>query len=387
MTYKHFKPRMAVAVCASAVLAMAAGCGRPPHRAARRALPTKQEATVQRALNRVVAAGAPGAIVLVRDGARTLRLTSGYANLEASTPMRAADRFRIGSVTKSFVAAVVLELVGEGKLRLDDPVERWLPGLVPNGKRITVRELLNHTSGIFDYASDKGFLARVIWKRRETWSPRQLVRIATAHPPTFAPGKGWSYSNTGYVLLGMIAEAASRNSISTELDRRIFGPLHLEHTSFDQSPHIAGTFAHGYADPSALNLPLDQSRPEDVSVFSQSSIWAAGAIVSTADDLANFYRALLRGGLLHPALLRAMETTVRVPVDPSGGGDGLGLFQTRLRCGPVFGHEGTAYGYKTIAYSSRAARRQVVVMANDSPPSDRLANALARLVETAYCGS
>lgn len=190
----------------------------------------------------------------------------------------------------------------------------------------------------------------------------------------FAPGAGWSYSNTGYIVLGLIVETASGNSMETELDGRIFGPLHLRGTSFDTSPRIAGTYAHGYSDPDALNLPRDDSRPQDVSVFSQSSAWAAGAIVSTADDLANFYRALLRGRLLRPGLLRAMETTFPVAGDPRGGRSGLGLFEAGLPCGRVWGHEGTSYGYKTVAYSSRDATRQIVVMVNDSPPSPVVAN-------------
>src|SRR5205823_491542 len=197
-------------------------------------------------------------------------------------------------------------------------------------------------------ANDQGFIARLLWKRTGAWTPRKLIRIATTHQPLFAPGATWSYSNTGYILLGLIVEAASGNPIGTELDRRIFGPLHLRATSFARSAHIAGTYAHGY-------FPVDGSRPRDATVFSQSSTWAAGAIVSTTDDLANFYRALLRGRLLRPRLLRAMETTVPVPADLYGGGSGLGLFETRLPCGRVWGLEGTAFGYDTIAHSSRDA--------------------------------
>ena len=339
----------------------------------------KERAKIQRALDRLTATEAPGAILLVRKGNRTLRLTSGYGNIDKKTPMRATDRFRVASVTKTFVATVLLQLAGEGRLGLGDTIERWLPGPVPNGEHITVRELLNHTSGLFDVANDQGFIARLLWKRTGAWTPRKLIRLATTHQPLFAPGATWSYSNTGYILLGLIVEAASGNPIGTELERRIFGPLHLRATSFARSPHITGTYAHGY-------LPLDGSRPRDASVFSQSSSWAAGAIVSTADDLATFYRALLRGRLLRPRLLRAMETTVPVAADPHGGGSGLGLFETGLTCGRVWGHEGTAFGYKTIVYSSRDATRQIVVMVNDSPPSPVVANALERLVDTAYCG-
>jgi D-alanyl-D-alanine carboxypeptidase len=379
MTRGNPNSLLAVALCSAGVIAFTAACGGTSKPAARPG-DTAKEAKIQHALDRLIAAGAPGAIALVRNGDQTLRLTSGYGSLEKKEPMRATDRFRIGSVTKSFVATVALQLVGEGKLALDNTVERWLPGLVPNGKKITVRELLDHTSGIFDVTNDQGFIARVLWKPTQAWTPRKMIAIATAHKPLFAPGTAWSYSNTGYIVLGLIVEAASGDSIATELDRRIFTPLHLSATSFDRSPRIAGAHAHGYT-------PFDGPPLRDVSVFSQSSTWAAGAIASTMDDLANFYRALLRGRLLRPALLRAMEATVPVAADPYGGGSGLGLFETGLPCGRIWGHEGTAFGYKTIAYSSRDAKRQIVVMVNDSPPSPTIANALERLVNTAYCGA
>jgi D-alanyl-D-alanine carboxypeptidase len=379
MTRRYLNSSVAVALCSAGVIAFTVACGDTSTLAAKTGPVPKEQAKIQRALSRLTATEAPGAIVLVRDGNRTLRLTSGYGNLDKKTPIRRTDRFRIGSVTKTFVATVVLQLAGEGRLGLGDTVERWLPRLVPNGKHITVRELLNHTSGLFDVASDQGFNARVLWKRTEAWTPRTLVRIATSHKPLFAPGATWSYSNTGFILLGLIVEAASGKPIGTELDRRIFRPLQLHATSFVSSPQISGAYAQGY-------FPLDGSRPRDASVFSQSSTWAAGAIVSTADDLATFYRALLRGRLLRPRLLRAMETTVPVAADPHTGGSGLGLFETGLSCGRVWGHEGTAFGYKTIAYSSRDATRQIVVMVNDSPPSPVVANALERLVDTAYCG-
>ncbi len=118
------------------------------------------DSKLQRARDELVAAGAPGAVALVRDGDRTIRLTSGHGNLKPRTPMRASDRFRVGSVTKTFVATIVLQLVGEGKLGLEDTVERWLPGLVPNGAGITVRQLMNHTSGLFSYSEDREFLAQ-----------------------------------------------------------------------------------------------------------------------------------------------------------------------------------------------------------------------------------
>src|SRR4051794_33415437 len=215
----------------------AASASATPHRPDR--------ARLQRALDAVVAGGAPGAIALVRDGRRSIRLVSGYENPATRRPMRPADRFRVGSVTKTFVAAVVMQLAGQGRLALDDPVERWLPGLVPGGRGMTVRELLNHTSRLVDYADDT-FARRVLDDPGRIWDPGELIGLGTGRGRLFAPGGGFSYSSTGYIALGLIVEAASGNPLSTELQRRIFAPLHLRSTSFDAQARIAGRHAHGY---------------------------------------------------------------------------------------------------------------------------------------------
>jgi D-alanyl-D-alanine carboxypeptidase len=275
------------------------------------------------------------------------------------------------------LATVVLQLVGERKLALHDSVERWLPGLVPNGEHISVRQLLNHTSGLFDYTADPRFIERQLRHGAAGWAPRTLIGLATAHEAQFAPGAWWSYSNTGYLVLGLIVERASGEPIAAQLRRRIFEPLHLRATTFESAARIAGPHAHGY-------LALAGPR-RDVSVFSPSGAWAAGAIVSSADDLARFYRALLGGRLLRRDLVRAMQTTVRVPPDPRDGHSGLGLFESGSRCGRVWGHDGTFFGYQTLAWSSRDGRRQIVAMVNQAPLSGDATRALRRLVDTAYC--
>ena len=341
-----------------------------------------REAKLQRALDQLVAAGAPGAIAVVRDGDRTIRLTSGYGNLERRTPMRATDRVRIGSLTKSFVAAVVLQLVGERKLALDDTVERWLPGLVPNGRAMTVRQLLNMTSGLFDYLNDGDTTAmKPLLQGNLTyvWQPRQLLEIALSHRPKFAPGAGWSYCNTCYVALGLIVEAAIGHPIGAELRRRIFAPLHLRGTTFDTKPRIAGRHAHGYE-------LIGKPPLTDVSVFSPSITWAAGAIVSTSADVMSFYRALLDGRLVRPALLREMRTTVAS--DP-GARYGLGLWAPRLPCGVAWGNAGGIPGYRAVALNSKNGARQVVVLSNlgEDSQSKQAAKALEHVLATAYCGS
>jgi D-alanyl-D-alanine carboxypeptidase len=340
-----------------------------------------REAKLQRALDELVAAGSPGAIVLVRDGDRTLRLAGGDAILEPGRRMRPTDRFRIASVTKTFTATVVLQLVGEGKLSLDDTVEHWLPGLVPDGEGITVRQLLNMSSGLYDYLVDEDTTVRDRIESGDVeyrWAPRELVAIATAHEPKFAPGAGYSYCNTCYVLLGLIVEEATGSSIGAELRRRIFTPLRLRATTFDTEPRIAGRHAHGY-------LLLGEPPLIDVSVLSPSWGWAAGAIVSTADDLARFYRALLDGRVLRPDLLQAMRTT-SVGVS-STDRYGLGLAQVRMPCGTAWGHQGGIAGYETYVLASRNGRHESVVFTNldGSSASKRAEQALQRLVVAAYC--
>ena len=149
----------------------------------------------------------------------------------------------------------MLQLVAAGKVRLDDSVERWLPGLVPNGAAITIQDLLDHTSGLFNYTDDSDFDQAVVADPARTWSPRELVAFATAHPPLFPPGTGWFYSNTNYVLLGLVVEAASGTTLEQQLRERIFQPRALEATSFPSGTLIDGEYAHGYVGPATLPVP------------------------------------------------------------------------------------------------------------------------------------
>ena len=341
------------------------------------------EPQLQHALDRVIATGVPGAVVLARDGSRTITVAGGYGNVKQRTPTRTSDRFRVGSITKTFVATLVLQLVADGKLALNDTVEQRLPGVIANGRSITVRQLLNMTSGLFDYLNDgdstvtERLLAGDLTHR---WPPLSLIAISNAHKPRFAPGTRWSYCSTCYVLLGLIAEKATGHPLGSELRRRVFAPAGLRSTSFDTEPLIAGPHAHGYERLS--------KRLTDVSVLSPSYGWAAGAVVSNAPDLARFYRALLGGKLLRPDLLRAMEAPVangKSGVAPYG----LGLIRLSLGCGTVFGHAGSIAGYEAYAYNSKDGRHQAVVLVSlgEFSQSRTSAKAIQQLLATTYCGS
>jgi D-alanyl-D-alanine carboxypeptidase len=340
--------------------------------------PAPDPATLQSLMDGVVEAGAPGAVALVRTGQRTWQGASGLGDLRARRPARPSDRFRIGSVTKSFVATAVLQLVAEGKLQLEDPVERWLPGAVPGGDHITIRQLLNHTSGLYNYTDEllaptPASPTRQAIQQLATRSfrPQELVAMATRHRPPFPPGARFAYSNTNYILLGLIVEQATGQRVASQLQRRILGPLGLAATELPASPaRLRGRHAHGYAPPDRAWLPSDgPAGLLDVTQANPSWAWAAGAMISSAADLARFYQALLGGQLLPPRTLTAMQTTVDASEQyGAGAGYGLGLIRLPLGCGgQVWGHGGEIAGYATLAFSSADAARQVVLVDNLAP--------------------
>ena len=314
----------------------------------------KKHANLQALARGLVKAGAPGALVYVRTPTGVRSAAAGFANLAPRVTMRASHRYRVASVTKTFVSTVVLQLEAEGKLRVDDSVERWLPGLVPNGTSISLRELLNHTSGLFDYNEDQQFGAAILANPGRQWAPRELLAFALAHSALFAPGTNWSYSNTNYILLGLVIEAVTGHKLAGELQTRILGPLALGATSFPTGISIDGSFAHGY-----VRLAPGGDLIDTTPVLDPSFSWAAGSIVSNAGDLTKFFSSLLKGRLLPAAQLKEMKTGSRV-----SGVYGLGLRMTTTKCGRVFGHDGDFPGYRTIVWATSNGRRVAVVMIN-----------------------
>jgi D-alanyl-D-alanine carboxypeptidase len=340
--------------------------------------PPLDPATLQQLVDGVVEAGAPGAVALVRAGQGTWQGASGLGDLGAKRRAWAGDRFRIGSVTKSFVATVVLQLVAEGSLGLDDRLQQWLPGAVPDSQHITIRQLLNHTSGLSDYTDDLLGPLRVKPTRQayqqmaaRRFTPRALVAMAARHRPLFPPGTRFSYSNTNYILLGLVVERVTGDRLAGQLHRRILAPLGLADTELPGSQwRLHGRHLHGYAPPNRAWLPSDgPAGLVDVTQSNPSWVWAAGAMISSAADLAHFYQALLGGRLLGPELLTAMQTTADASaVFGPGAGYGLGLIRLPLGCGgQVWGHGGEIAGYATVAFSSRDAARQLVLMDNLLP--------------------
>ncbi|MFC6061836.1 serine hydrolase domain-containing protein [Streptomyces ochraceiscleroticus] len=341
------------------------------------------------AMEAQVAKGVPGMIGQVTEGRRVWRATAGVGNLDTGEPRGAGDAFRVGSITKTFVATVLLQLEAEGRLDLDDTVEEWLPGVVQghghDGSRITLRQLLNHTSGIREIFEEKEFRDKVtgpgfLKHRDDTWTPRQLVRLAMNGKPTFEPGTSWSYSNTNYLLAGMVIEKATGKPYATEVRRRVLNPLGLRHTVVPGTDHrIPGPHGIAY---SKLLVEKPGTEVYDATELNPSLAGPAGEMISTAGDLNRFYAAVLRGKLFPQRQLKEMLTTVPVGAEAPGIRYGLGLMTQKLSCGVrLYGHGGGIHGSSSEAVSTRDGRHTAAFNSNadwtgDSEP----------VVEAEFCG-
>jgi D-alanyl-D-alanine carboxypeptidase len=335
------------------------------------------------ALDQLVELGAPGAILLDRHGSRTTRLASGHADPAEGRRMLTTDRFRGASQMKSFTGVVVLQLVQERRFRLDDRVEALIPGVIPHGygAGVTVRHLLRHDSGLFDFDADPRVLAPYQGgDLGHVWTPRALLDIAFEHPPLFPPGTRFSYSNTGYVLLALIVEAVTGNAFGDELRRRVLRPLDLRGTDLPTTTAIAGRHAHGYT------VIGDPPADFDVTYLYPYS-WAAGGITTTVDDSARFYRALFEGRLLSPALMRELKTTIEVIGSDLPSRTGLGV-QRYTPCGVAWGHSGDTAGYLVYTWISPDTRHETVLTINKDARSmgPQAMAAFEALLIRAFCG-
>ncbi|MGR2744120.1 serine hydrolase domain-containing protein [Bacillus sp. N6] len=317
--------------------------------------------SVKEAMRDTLKLGYPGILAKTSEGGKTWSYAAGVANLSTKKAMKTDFRFRIGSVTKTFTATVVLQLAGENRLNLDDSIEKWLPGVIQgNGyddKLITIRQLLNHTSGIANYTRSKDFN---MMDTKKSYTAEGLVKMGISMPPDFAPGKSWSYSNTGYVLLGILIEKVTGNSYAEEIENRIIEPLELANTFLPgNSSVIPGTkHARGY-------IQLDgASEPKDVTYYNPSMGSSAGDMISTADDLNKFFSYLLGGKLLKEQQLKQMLTTVPTGVDELGD-SGLGIFKMKLSNGEsIWGHGGTIPGFLTFAGGTLGGKHTLAINLN-----------------------
>ncbi|WP_028594903.1 serine hydrolase domain-containing protein [Paenibacillus assamensis] len=309
----------------------------------------------------------PGVIAGVTKNGQKWSYASGEATIHDKTPVRTDFHFRIGSTTKTFVATVILQLAGENKLNLDDSVEKWLPGVVQgNGydaSKITIRQLLNHTSGIASYTANETFIKDLHSNLYKNYTAEDLIRIGISQKPSFAPGEKWEYSNTNTVLAGLIIKKVTGETYAEQIKKRIIDPLKLKGTSVPgSSSHLPSPHARGYYKLEGKLL--------DTTEMNTSWANAAGDMISTVDDLNTFFSALLAGKLVKPELLKQMMTTVEAPLL---GKYGLGIYETKLPNGTSFwGHGGNLPGFSTMAGGTAGGEHVIALSTNLLSDKDAL---------------
>lgn len=302
----------------------------------------------------MAAAAVPGAIVGVWSPEGDYVKAFGVADTADRTPMKVDFYSRIGSVTKTFTATAVLQLVERNRIGLDTPIGAYIAG-VPNGSAITVRHLAAMRSGLAEYTETEGFIASASADPGRQLPPRQLLDWAFAEPMEFAPGTRWAYSNTNYILLGLLVEKVSGLSLPRYLTEHVFGPLNLAHTSLPTDTRFPEPHARGYTEPGD-----DGGPPVDATDWSASLTGAAGAIVSTLDDMRTWVPALATGALLGPELQRQRLRNASGADLPAGVSYGIGV----LDAAGWIGHNGSVPGFQTVAIYLPARETSLVVMLN-----------------------
>ncbi len=347
------------------------------------------DSELERALHDLVATpgGPPGAIAVVRTGGRRLILAAGLGDLRTRRRMRATDHMRIASVAKAFSGAVALALVERGVLSLDDTVGELLPGLNPDWSGVTLRQLLNHTSGVPTFTANRAFAERITAFPHDPVPPRALIDYVADEDLLFPPGSSYAYSNSDNVLVGLMVEAATGRRYVEQLGARVLSPLQLRSTSLPSGYRMPRPYLHGYFVEPPLP-PVDESE-----IVAAGYSWASGGIVSTPLDLNRFIRAYAGGALFGGATRDAQLTFVPGSSEPPGPGRnsvGLGIFRYETDCGTLYGHTGNIFGYTQLAAATLDGTRSVVVSvtAQISPEtSPDLFPALARIYELAACAA
>ncbi|MFG3585863.1 serine hydrolase domain-containing protein [Streptomyces sp. NPDC047990] len=348
---------------------------------------------------KLVEAGVPGVIVRVDDGhGRPVEISEQAAWTKKDHLLRADDEVREASNTKTVMATLVLQLVAEHRLALSDPVAKWLPGQVRDGGAITLRMLLNHTSGLFDYTEDPALAPALTGRDSRVWTSTEILGLVRGHPALFEPGTEWSYSNTNYIAIGAVLEKATGKNLATLVRDRIARPLGLRHTFYATGPAWHDRHAHGY-EPDAAHMPPEV--PDDFRHYAGprhdghvdvtgdyvTADGADAAIVSTAADWSRFYRALMSGRLLPAAQLADMRTTVPEggPDDPDELGYGLGIESAKTSCGTVWDHVGVVPGYATYNVTDSTGRRTAAFFFATSTLTKQAHQTGAALMDAVNC--
>ncbi|TWT30945.1 serine hydrolase domain-containing protein [Blastopirellula retiformator] len=338
------------------------------------------EAKVNATVERLMQENAiPGAVVLFRKGDQEWTKAYGISDLKTKAPMETDMAFRIGSNTKTMTGTVILQLIDEGKLKLDDMVSKFFPD-VPRADEITIADLLSMRSGIPTYSELKSFNRLMDQEPKRVFKPQELIEIGSEQKPLFKPGTGYDYSNTNTVMLGVIAEKLTGKPLEDVLQQRIFAPLKLTRTSFPARTdnQMPAPYSRGYLFGTNENPDLSEADqqaalagkllPSDHTNDNPSWGWAAGAGISTAQDLATYVEALVGGKLcseeLHNKQLASLQPNE--PGNPQSASYGLGI----AKLGPMLGHDGSLPGYQSFMGHDPESGLTMIVLCNlQSAPS------------------
>jgi D-alanyl-D-alanine carboxypeptidase len=356
---------------------LATGCGSDD--------PPPSAGEVEAALEDAVAAGAPGVALQIDGPEGEEFLGAGEADLDPSRPIDRDDTYRIASVTKSFTAAIVMQLVAEGELSLEDTVAEVDPKLLPEAGDVTISQLLGHTSGLSDYVEDEAF-AEVV-SQGEELTPEQVLGFVANEPPEFEPGSEYDYSDTDNLVLGFLIEEVTGNTYEQELESRIIEPLGLTETRLATDFEFPEPHAQGHQfDPDAE----PGSEPEDITdvPIDPNGAWASGALISTPADMATFFAALLGDELVPSAQLEAMMETRPGAGSPAGPGTnnaGLGIFRWDVACGEIWGHTGAFPGFRAIGAAAEDGSGSFGMVVNATELPQEAEDAVLRAQELAAC--
>ena len=373
---KYYLIRRYMPVMATAFLFLAAFCLSCNETSSRLTIRQQIELTLDKTMN---AYNIPGAIVgSIVPGEEELVIKKGLADLKTGRAIQIVDKFRIGSITKTFTATLILRLVDEGLLSLDDKLDEYVAG-IPSANIITIRQLCNNTSGLANYGENKDLIASIEKEPHRVWAPRELVDIAVSMGPHSPPGKRWYYSNTNFILLGMIIEEVTGNSLAVEIQQRIAEPLGLSCTSLANSPEISGQYSHGYE----FAGEDDRDLIDRTEYLDPSIVWGAGAMISNLKDLKIWADALAKGELLSKAAHEEQLTWVDIS-ETHGIAEkyGLGIFYL----GGLIGHDGRQPGYDTAMFYLPSRDAIFVVLLNKSEAANIALGVLMRIVKIVLPG-
>ncbi|KIA63304.1 serine hydrolase domain-containing protein [Nocardia vulneris] len=362
--------RLAPLAAALAAAGLLAGCSSESAPVPAERLSDNRIRAVQENIDTIVAAGGAGAIATVTGDGATAVLTSGESDTatHAKMPAEPLQRTRIGSITKTFTSAVILQLVAEGKVRLDEPIDTYLPGLLTgpgiDGRAITVRQVLRHQSGLPELTRDPRIDEYRAALENRTMTAAEEIAIALTMPADFAPGTRYEYSNTNYIVAGMLIEKVTGATYVEELQRRVLVPLELSDTYLPGPGErdIRGPHPKGYDEIDGVVTEVSRIEP--------SVPWSAGAMVSTGTDLNRFFTALLAGKVVPAAELPQMRAGVPMGDETIDMSYGLGVGSIRLPCGAEYvGHSGGIYGFLTLSGATPDGRA-VTYTFNKAPKSE-----------------